>query len=133
MSAVMRSLTIVILLILSGLANAKGPVKKINFSEPPFWMASFEEFSDLRKAQKELYLNGLLSQINKTKGLRQVNQSEILAASKKSADWEKLMTLIYEFCGEVKNKKTCFEIAQVRIKTLEAYGNDRLENRTQEH
>lgn len=95
---------------------------KINFSEPPYWMMSFDEISDMPWHQKDYYfkkLNPALQKIPELKGLKK-NKLKNWVADRN--DWEKLMTTVYEECSDKDSEKLCKILENIRIDAIEREG-----------
>lgn len=91
----------------------------IDMYAPPFWVSIYEEYSELHEKQKSYYLKNLLPVLHKVPALKKMTDVQLLDASMTAESWNKMRVKVYEFCQRKSNKKTCEELADVRIKMLE--------------
>lgn len=101
----------------------------INMEEPPFWLSSFEEFSDLRESQKEFYLKKLDTALDKVPALKGTTIEDLATATKSAEKWGALRLKIYEFCAEKAQSKVCENISEIRLQALDMFANQKEENR----
>lgn len=94
--------------------------KPFDFSKPPFWMMTFEEYEPLRASQKKFYQEGLVTEAKALRGLSSLTLQDVQDAAVWSEPWEDLMKKVYEACADKKNQKICEKIADVRLKTFAA-------------
>lgn len=102
---------------------------KIDFSAPPFWMFSYDEFQGLRDVQKKVYLNEFHGKARKLPSLSSLKQKEVDEAAGWEETWDSLMTKVYGDCGKKENSAICHGLEEVRFDVLDSYGNQKLENR----
>lgn len=102
---------------------------EINMSEPPFWMSSYEEFNDFQPEQKEFYLEKLLPYLSKIPTLDPVSKKQLKDASEWFQDWNRIRKRVYMACQDKEMFKTCEEIADIRLQTLDMLSNQKEENR----
>lgn len=91
---------------------------------------SFEEFTDLRPLQKELYLDQLAKELLSIKDLKKQTRESLRAASQKAQSWELVMIPLYQYCANANHHSKCEAISTVRLKTFEKFENERIENRS---
>lgn len=101
----------------------------IDMSEPPFWMSSYEEFSDLQADQKEFYLDKFFPLSVKLPGLEKLSKEKLKDATEWFQSWNSLRRKVYEACREPGLNAACEEIADVRISALSMHANQKQENR----
>lgn len=113
-------------LISMGMAHAEDKdamPEEINMSEPPFWMASYDEFKDLQKFQKDYYLEKLGPELRKVPSLEEISDSKIQEAGEWYRDWNIIMRKLYVACRDKSLEATCAKVAKVRIDALNAKSN----------
>jgi len=135
----MRSLLLVAVVLFSmmgvnhAFAETSSPTPTVDLSEPPFWMPSYEEFSDLKPDQKSFYVNTLHPALSQIPALKTKTLDQLKEAGKWQESWDYIRTKIYQFCKDKENDKeaikTCEAIANVRTQTLAIHANQKLENR----
>ncbi|MDG0816916.1 hypothetical protein [Bdellovibrio svalbardensis] len=104
--------------------------ESIDMSEPPFYMSSYDEFHDLQPEQKEFYLEKFLPLVNtKIPSLEKVSKEKLQEASEWHETWNSLRKKLYESCQDSSLKDSCEQIAEVRIKALNLFANQKEENR----
>jgi hypothetical protein len=96
-------------------------VRAVNFSEPPFWMLSFDEFKDLRPEQKNFYIKRLREELLKIPQSPSLSQDQWSEAKKDSKSWSQFMTKVYQFCMQNKKTKACAKLTDTRVATLEMF------------
>lgn len=101
----------------------------INMAEPPFWMSSYDEFNDLKKSQKDFYLENLLYALPRIPSLRGKTKEQLNEASEWYQSWNQIRKKVYEFCQDQSALKTCEEIADLRLQALDMFSNQKKENR----
>jgi hypothetical protein len=128
----MRSLILaaVVLFSMMGVNHASAETSTpVDMSAPPFWMPSYEEFSDLQPDQKSFYVNTLHPALSQIPALKTKTLDQLKEAGKWQESWDYIRTKIYQYCQNKDVKKNCEAIAQVRTQALAMHGNQKLENR----
>jgi hypothetical protein len=101
--------------------NDKDPeavAQEIDFSEPPFWMFTYDEYSDLQEPQKKFYLENAGPAIRKIDGLENILQSKLDEAPEWYKSWDGIAKQVYIACRNEKLNGACKELAAVRVSTL---------------
>lgn len=94
-------------------------VASIDMENPPFWLFSFEEFSDLQEEQKSFYITNLHSKLSKVPSLKQKTKVQLSDALQTENSWDQIRRKVYEFCQKKSALKTCEGLADVRLQALD--------------
>jgi hypothetical protein len=92
-----------------------------DMSEPPFIMSSYDEFTDLQKEQKDLYLKELALSFKDVPSLKANDTAKLDEASEWYASWDLIRKSVYDYCDENAAAKVCEKLADLRVKTLNNY------------
>lgn len=103
-----------------------------NFSEPPFWLFSYEEFTDMQANQKKLYLRELMPLLKKVPEFKKIKESSVASWSANKTDWEEMMDKVYKHCSQKSAPKYCEKMADIRLKAINMEANQSEENRKAE-
>lgn len=122
----MRYLFILLLCLVAPLSAFSSQVEKdpealpeeVDFSEPPFWMFTYDEFSDLQGFQKRYYVKNAGPAIRKIEGLESVSQEKWQEASEWYKTWDHIARRVYIACRSPKLEKSCKALASVRKEAL---------------
>ncbi len=130
----MRNLLLAVLLGMASFSTAvagesESSTERIDMKGPPFWMSSYDEFNDLQPFQKEFYLEKLAPQLAKVPSLKKLTPGKLKDASEWYQDWGDIRRKLYVACSGKSLEKTCEDIAEIRIETLDLLANRKEENR----
>lgn len=134
-AAFMKELILIAGLLIAGFSTtsfADDPEARpdvIDMSVPPFWMFSYEEFSDMQQAQKDFYLEKFVPLAAKVPGLEKISKEKMKDATEWFQSWNILRRKIYESCKDPALSKTCESLADVRVDALNLFANQKQENR----
>jgi hypothetical protein len=101
----------------------------INYFEPPFYMLSYNTFSDLRDDQKEFFLQKFGAEVVKVPTLSTLTKEQLKEASQWAQSWQEIRRKVYEHCRDKGTEELCESLAEIRIQTFNMYSNQKLENR----
>ena len=102
---------------------------KIDLSKPPFYMFSYEEFTDLQQEQKDFYLEKFQVALAQVPALQNTTKENLKDAAEWNETWDKMAIKLYEFCGEKDSQKVCDDISEIRLDALYMNGNESKANR----
>lgn len=100
----------------------KSEFAKIDFAEPPYWMPSFDEISDLAWTQKNYYFKNALPLLKKMDAFNKTSETDLKNWVSDRTDWEKLMTHVYTECGKPTPDKSCKKLEDVRVDAINLEG-----------
>lgn len=122
----MRRLLVFLLIFAFSNSFAEGKVEKdpealpeaIDFSEPPFWMFTYDEFSDLQPFQKKYYIEKALPAIRKIEGMEDLASARWMEASEWYKTWDAIAKQVYVACRTKKLESRCRDLASIRKEAL---------------
>lgn len=100
----------------------KAESTKIDFTEPPYWMPSFDEISDLAWSQKNFYFKKALPHLKKLEAHKKTSENDLKDWVADRGEWEKLMTDVYTECNKKTPDKICKKLEDVRIDAINLEG-----------
>lgn len=120
---ILRLMTLFVVFFSVEIAMADKPVitaapVTIDYSAPPFWLASYDEFKNLKQQQKAFYLGKLYPEFNKIPALKATTRGALIESSRVSDQWLEIRKKLYEYCADKSVVKTCDEIADLRVQAL---------------
>lgn len=101
---------------------ASAESEKIDFAEPPYWMPSFDEISDLAWSQKNYYFKNALPLLKKMNSYNKTSEADLKNWVADRTDWEKLMTNVYTECTKPTPDKSCKKLEDVRVDAINLEG-----------
>lgn len=104
-------------------ADTEALPEEVNLREPPFWMASYDEFKDLQPSQKDFYLEKLGPELRKILALENTTQAKLAEAAEWYKSWNSIEKKLYVACRDKKIEKDCDRIAEVRLAALSLSSN----------
>lgn len=101
---------------------------EIDLGEPPFYMMSHFELTEVTPSQRKYYLEKLPEFLKRLKSSRTFVASEgitpdrVRRASENEDAWENLMLQVYRACQDSLNKNACDHLLTVREKAIDMRG-----------
>ncbi|MBX3033363.1 MAG: hypothetical protein KF865_05500 [Bdellovibrionaceae bacterium] len=116
----MRIFSLMMVVLLGfGVARPAGAAQR----EPPFRMASYDEFSDWDDEQKKFYLKELSEQIVEIPSLNLLKQANLEEASVWAEGWDVIESKLNRACDDNKDlTDICDDIAEIRQETFALRG-----------